>query len=323
MIELVLPGVPAALVGAWVAILGASVGSFLNVVIARLPAGLSIARPRSRCPRCLRPIAWYDNLPVASWLALRGRCRGCALPISWRYPAVELLGAAAALLAWHRHGLSAAALAELVFVALLLALAAIDLDTWLLPHALTWPLIALGLGAAALGVADAPSLSSAALGAGIGFLAFGAISVIGERVLGQEALGQGDVWLLAGLGAWLGARALLPVVLFASLQGAAVGLALVALGRAQPGPPRRAAPPGPPGHGDEAVGRDDGAGEAADPGPAEAAGEGGGDDDDLEEDWIPPRHAVPFGPFLALGALEWLYLGEWLARHTLTFRVLR
>lgn len=296
--EALLAEIPAPLLAAYAALLGAVVGSFLNVVIARVPAGESVVRPRSRCPRCRRPIAWYDNLPVVSWLALRGRCRGCALPISARYPLVELAGGALAWAAVHRHGFGAAALAEFAFTALLLALAAIDLDTWLLPNALTWPLIALGLLAAALGLAAAPSLRSAAWGAGLGFGAFFLVSFLGEKVMKKEALGFGDVWLLAGLGAWLGALALLPVVLLASTQGAVVGIALVLLGKGQPGPP-------------EPAGAD---------GPAAAPEAGGAGDDD---DWVPPRNAVPFGPFLVAAALEWLWFSGALARAVPIFEAFR
>ncbi len=202
-----------ALLAAWAALVGAVVGSFLNVVIARVPAGQSIVKPRSRCPRCGSAIAWYDNVPVVSWLLLRARCRSCGEGISWRYPLVELLGGAAGLLALERHGFSARAAAELAFVALLLALAFIDLDTWLLPNALTWPLLALGLVAAPLRLSSAPSSGSALAGAAVGFGAFYAVAVIGEKVLHREAMGFGDVWLLAGLGAWSGAAALLPIVL--------------------------------------------------------------------------------------------------------------
>ena len=278
--------------GVWVVALGATIGSFLNVVIARVPVGESIVRPRSRCPGCRSPIAWYDNVPVVSWLVLRGRCRRCGMSIPFRYLAVELAGGAVAWLAWARHGLTLDALAELAFVDLLLALAFIDLATWLLPHALTWPVIALGLAAAWAGAAPAPSLTASAIGAGVGFAVFAVIAFAGRVVMRKEALGFGDVWLLSGLGAWLGAPALLPVVLLASIQGSVYGLALVALGRSEPGPPAEATHP-------EAA--------PAEPVGAPAAGE------DAEGEWIPPRHAVPFGPFLVLGALEWLYLGGWLA----------
>jgi leader peptidase (prepilin peptidase)/N-methyltransferase len=277
---------PMELVAAWVVLVGATLGSFLNVVIARLPAGESIVSPRSRCPRCGHPIAWYDNVPIVSWFALRGRCRSCRGRISPRYPLVEAAIAAAAVAALLRHGVGLPALAELVMVGLLVALALIDLDTWLLPHALTWPLIAVGLLASVAGRGLAPGLSSA-LGAVVGFAAFGAIWLLGEKVFHRELMGLGDAFLLAGIGAWLGLAALLPVVLFASVQGSVVGLAQLVTGRARPGPPATAAP---------------------DPG-SPPGGESQGD----EDTWVPPKHSVPFGPFLTLGALEWLYLAGWVA----------
>lgn len=271
---------------AWVLLVGAIVGSFLNVVIARVPAGQSVVQPRSRCPGCGHPIAWYDNVPVISFLLLRARCRHCRAPISWRYPLVELLCAGGAYLAWMRNGFTAPALAEFVLVAFLLALTFIDLDTWLLPHALTMPLLGAGLLAAALGVGAAPSLLAAALGAALGGGAFWAVSWGGEKLLRKEALGMGDVWLLAAIGAWLGVRALLPVVLLASIQGAVVGVVQLLLGRGQPGP-------NPATENDRA--------ETAE-GQPEAEGA-----------WVPPRHALPFGPFLAAATVEWLYLAGVLA----------
>jgi leader peptidase (prepilin peptidase) / N-methyltransferase len=262
-------------VGAWVALTGAAVGSFLNVVIARVPEGESVVRPRSRCPACRKPIAWYDNLPVLSWLALRGRCRSCGARIPSRYLAVELLVAGAAWLAWWRHGLSPQAIVELAFVAFLVALAAIDLDRWELPYELTRPLIVLGLAGSALSFTAASTFVASAVGAAVGFAAFWAVRKLGVVIAKREAMGVGDIWLLSGLGAYLGAAALLPVVMLASIQGSVVGLALIALGKAQPGPD-----------------------------PARPLAEG---------EWVPPRNGVPFGPFLVLGALEWLYLGGRLA----------
>ncbi len=277
------------LVTAWVAVVGATLGSFLNVVIARLPAGESVVAPRSRCPRCGHAIAWYDNIPIASWFALRGRCRSCRGPIALRYPLVEATIAAAAVAAFLRHGLTAAAFAELVVVALLVALALIDLDTWQLPHGLTWPLIAVGLLVSVSGRGPASGTSSA-LGAAVGFAAFGGIWLLGEKVLHRELMGLGDAFLLAGIGAWLGLAALLPVVLLASVQGSVVGLVQLALGRSRPGPPA--------------------------PGQAEPAAPPGTEGSDVprQEEWVPPRHSVPFGPFLAAGALEWLYLAAWVAK---------
>jgi len=265
-------------VEAWSIAVGAAVGSFLNVVIARVPAGESIVRPGSRCPSCRAPIAWYDNVPVLSWLLLRGRCRSCRAGIAWRYPLVEILGAGAAWIAVSRHGLSVDALAEFALAATLLALAFIDLDTWTLPHVLTLPLLGAGLLLSALHLTHAGSLASSAAGAAAGWIAFAAVAFLGERLLRKEALGFGDVWLLAAIGAWMGLAPLLPVILLASLQGTVVGIALIVLGKAQPGATREAAPPG------------------------------------AEEEWVPPRNAVPFGPFLAAGALEWLWMQGWIAR---------
>lgn len=275
---------------AWGALVGSVVGSFLNVVIARLPLGESVVHPRSRCPRCGAGIAWYDNVPVLSWLLLRARCRRCRAPISARYPLVELLVAVLGALAVQRHGVAPAAAAELAFGAFLVALAFIDLDTWLLPFVLSVPFAALGLAAGGLHLAPSRTIGDALLGAGVGFLSFYVVHLVGEKVFRREAMGFGDVVLLGGIGAWLGVRALLPVILLSSLQGSLVGVALLALGKGQPGPPEASAAPA-----------------VADGSDAEAR--------PLEEDdWIPPRNAIPFGPFLALAAAEWLLLGAWLAR---------
>ncbi|HEY6098411.1 MAG TPA: prepilin peptidase [Anaeromyxobacter sp.] len=287
---------------AWVVCLGAVLGSFLNVIIARVPRGESIVRPRSRCPRCGAAIAWYDNVPVLSFVLLRARCRACRAPIAVRYPLVEALVAAAAWGAWSRHGLGGAFAAELAFVAILVALAFIDADTWLLPHALTWPLLALGVVASALGLSPATPVSSLA-GAAAGFAAFATVAWVGQKVFKKEALGFGDVWLLAGIGAWLGVRALLPVVLLASLQGSITGIVLLLLGRGAPG--RIPAKP------DAASAVEPGAPAAAGPGTPAAAPSAA--PPAAEDDWVPPRHAVPFGPFLALGAIEWLYFADAIA----------
>jgi leader peptidase (prepilin peptidase)/N-methyltransferase len=315
---------------AWSFALGAAVGSFLNVVVARVPAGESIARPGSRCPRCRTPIAWYDNLPLLSWLALRARCRHCRAPISWRYPLVELLGALAALVAFARHGLAAAALAEFALAAALIALSFIDLDTWLLPHAITWPLLASGLLLSAAGVTPAGAVGPSLLGAAMGWAAFALLAVAGERLLHREALGFGDVWLLSAIGAWTGALGLLPVVLLASLQGTVVGLALILLRRAEPGPGTPAGGPASAVAGGTGAPEDGGAGEPealADGSDADAppppAASGDPEPGDGGDGWVPPRHAVPFGPFLAAGALEWLWLQDWLSGLVPALRIFR
>ncbi len=311
-----------AIVGAWVLLVGAAVGSFLNVVIARLPRGESVVRPRSRCPRCGAPIAWYDNIPVLSWIVLRARCRRCGARIPARYPLVEALGAAAAWLAWSRHGLAPAAAAELAFAAALVALAFIDVEAWLLPHAITWPLLAAGLALSALGLTGAAGLRASAYGAGVGFAAFALVALVGERVFRREALGFGDVWLLAGIGAWLGLAALLPVVLFASVQGSLVGIGLVLAGKGTPGPPEptstASGTPIPPPISTPPPIPTSTSGPVPTPPPMPVPAPARAD-----QEWIPPRNAVPFGPFLAAAALEWLYLAEPLSRAVPVLHVFR
>lgn len=287
---------------AWAFAVGAVVGSFLNVVIYRVPAGESIVRPRSRCPGCLTPISWKDNVPILSWILLRGRCRICRAAISWRYPLVELLGGGAALVAFSRHGLSPVALAEFGFAATLVALAFIDLDTWTLPHVITFPLLAMGLLLSPLHLTPAATFAGSVAGGAAGWLGFASVAFLGERLMKKEALGFGDVWLLAAIGAWLGLAPLLPVVLLASLQGTVVGVSLILLGRAQTG---EAAPGVPP----VVEERADATGVAKEPPPG------------TDDDWVPPRYAVPFGPFLAAGALEWLWLQGWITNLVPSLRL--
>jgi leader peptidase (prepilin peptidase) / N-methyltransferase len=264
------------------------VGSFLNVVIARVPHGKSIVRPGSACPRCGAPIHWYDNIPVVSWLLLRGKCRNCALPISARYPVVELLTAIVVLAMLRRFGIGWTAAGYAAFACALIALTFIDLDTWLLPHEITWPLLVAGIASPLWNHALRPLDS--VIGAAAGYALFASIALFGEKVLHRETMGWGDVWLLAGIGAWLGWKQLLPVVFFAAVQGAIVGVVTIrAKGRKSPRAEEPAAnvsadPTSPP---------------APTP-PAPAAS---------DDDWVPPPHAVPFGPFLALGALEQLLVG--------------
>lgn len=257
-------------------LLGATVGSFLNVVIARVPKRQSIVKPRSRCPKCGKEIAWYDNIPILSWLILRGKCRGCALPISARYPLVELTAGLLAVACVRQLEPLAWAAAGFVFLAALLALTYIDIDHWLLPRSITVPLIGAGLLASLLPGATGPV--SSLLGAAVAFAAFVALGFVAERILKKEALGGGDVWLFAGIGAWLGLRSLLPVALLASIQGALIGGVLLLAARWRS---KKAVLPAPEKTGIAEV-----------------------------DDWTPPEGAVPFGPFLALGAAEYLFFGE-------------
>jgi len=232
-------------------LLGLMVGSFLNVVIHRLPImmerdwaaqcaelrgetppvfePLSLARPRSRCPRCGHSITALENIPVVSWLLLRGRCKGCAASISFRYPLIEVLTALLfAVAAWH-FGFAAAGLGALVFFASLIALTGIDFDTQLLPDDITLPLLWLGLALNAFGVYT--DLKSAVIGAMAGYLSLWAVYWSFKLVTGKEGMGYGDFKLLAALGAWLGWQMLPLTILLSSLVGAVVGIALMIFAR--------------------------------------------------------------------------------------------
>lgn len=201
----------------------AAVAGALSKQVEALPA-FGLARPASRCPACGHRIRWYENIPVLSWLWLRGRCSACGTPISGRYPFVELLtGVLFAAVAWRFDG-QPVALLWCAVVAVLLALSAIDWDTTVLPDAMTLPLAWAGLIAAALGWTL--PWSDALWGAVVGYLSLWSVYWLFKLTTGKEGMGQGDFKLLAALGAWLGVKALLPIILFASVLGAIVGIGL-------------------------------------------------------------------------------------------------
>lgn len=213
-------------------VLGASIGSFLNVCISRWPADLSVVRPRSRCPKCERAIAWHENIPMLSWLLLRGKCRGCSLPISVQYPAVELLVAAGWVVSVYAFDLTFEALRVAVFGTLLLGIAVTDAKTYLIPDGFTVSGLVL-VAAATLAnffLGEPSHFASpwaALLGACVGA---GAITIIGwlaEVMMKREAMGFGDTTLMAVVGAALGAeRALLTIIVGAAV-GAVVFLLIV------------------------------------------------------------------------------------------------
>jgi leader peptidase (prepilin peptidase) / N-methyltransferase len=254
-------------------LLGLLIGSFLNVVIHRLPlmlerqwwadigsqladrdsfrrvfnaeapagvtqaggalekallslTALGIARPASHCPSCGHKIRWFENIPLVSWLALRGRCSACGTGISLRYPLIELLTAALFAGAAWKLGPQPAVLLWCAAIAVLVTLSAIDWDTTVLPDALTLPLLWAGLVAAALGWLPGVSLGGSLAGAVVGYLSLWSVYWLFKLVTGKEGMGYGDFKLLAALGAWLGASAILPIVLFASVLGAVVGIGL-------------------------------------------------------------------------------------------------
>ena len=199
---------------------GAVVGSFLNVVVHRLPRGESLVHPRSRCPSCGTPIAGYDNIPIFSWLVLRGRCRHCQAPISPRYPAVELLTAVTFAAVVLVGGLDDDLVLELPFVAALIALAGIDYDHKLLPNRIVYPLAIWGLVATVL--VDRDDLVEH-LVAGAGAFLFLFLAVLAY----PRGMGMGDVKLAGAMGLYLGVS-VIPALLIAFLSGSIVGIVILA-----------------------------------------------------------------------------------------------
>jgi leader peptidase (prepilin peptidase)/N-methyltransferase len=237
---------------AMAAVLGAIVGSFLNVVILRLPARMEyfwrrdaremlelasdeapappdLVRKGSHCPHCKHPLAAWDNIPLVSWLLLRGRCRYCRAPISIQYPLVELLcGIASAVVVW-KFGLAWQSVAALVFTWVLVAAAGIDFRTQLLPDSMTLPLMWLGL-LLALVPLFVP-LREAVIGAAAGYLALWAVYWVFKLATGKEGMGYGDFKLFAAAGAWMGWGALLPVIILSALSGAIIGAIVLGMRR--------------------------------------------------------------------------------------------
>ncbi|TAM94048.1 MAG: prepilin peptidase [Rhodanobacteraceae bacterium] len=226
-------------------VLGLIVGSFLNVVILRLPARMEwfwkrdaremlelaadgepappdLVRQGSHCPHCKHPLAAWDNIPLLSWLLLRGRCRYCKAPISKQYPLVELLcGIASAIVVW-KFGLAWQSAAALLCTWTLIAAAGIDFRTQLLPDSLTLPLLWLGLLLSLVPLFANPR--DALIGAAAGYLALWSVFWLFKLATGKEGMGYGDFKLFAATGAWLGWTALLPVIIIAALSGALIGI---------------------------------------------------------------------------------------------------
>ena len=241
-------GVGAELHALFAGIFGLLIGSFLNVVIYRLPkmmerqwtdecaelAGKSpepaekfnLLVPRSRCSSCGHVIRWHENIPVLSYLFLRGKCSVCGTPYGLRYPLVELVTGGLLYFCVWRWGWSPAALAWCGFSAALLSLALIDWDTTLLPDDITLPLLWAGLMVAALQWNPAVNLSTALWGAVAGYLSLWGVYWAFKLVTGKEGMGYGDFKLFAALGAWFGWPALIPMILMASVIGAVIGIAM-------------------------------------------------------------------------------------------------
>ena len=299
----------------WIALLGVIFGSFANVLIYRIPRGLSIVRPPSHCPSCDHELTWYENVPLVSYVIQRGRCANCRVPISPRYFLVEALTGLLFVAASYRLGFTWALVPMLVFIVLLVPLIFIDAEHWLLPWELTLPGIALGiLLQIPLGLSH---VVSAALGAVLGFVVFRGVEFLGFYASGQASLGGGDKYLLAMCGAVLGPRALLGVIFLSSVQGAIFGLIHLKIrGRAGPTPVseqtgsepeatftpafrdttrsfwgRLAAVP-------YAIFLQD----VPDPSP------------ENPDDFRPTATSLPYGPWIALAALEVVFIGHQLSK---------
>jgi leader peptidase (prepilin peptidase) / N-methyltransferase len=203
-------------------------GSRLRAALDGLPP-FSLARPRSRCPSCGHAIRWYENIPVISYLALRGKCSACEVRISVRYPLVELVTGGLFALIAARWGLSAIAIAWAIFAAILIVQFLIDFDTQLLPDDLNYPLLWLGLLVAALGWTV--PLDDAVWGAVWGYMSLWLVYQLHNKLTGKEGMGAGDFKLLAALGAWFGAHYLVALILLSSIVGSIVGGSLILVGR--------------------------------------------------------------------------------------------
>lgn len=235
------------------AMFGLCIGSFLNVVIYRLPLGQSLASPPSRCRDCGYSLRWFDNIPVLSWLFLRGRCRKCAVRVSWQYPLVELItGALFVLVVWVTP-MGPLVASRLILVCILIVLFGIDLEHQILPNVITLPGIMVGL---VFSVFAPPGIRDALIGAVLGGGLLYGIAYAYFLWRREEGMGMGDVKMLAMLGAFLGWKAVLVTVILASFTGALVGMAMMASQR-------------------------------------------GG-----------MKYALPFGTFLALGAVAAMFVGD-------------
>ena len=244
---------PVWIIGPLVFIMGAGFGSFLNVCIYRIPAALSIVRPGSMCPSCRTPIQFYDNVPILSYLWLKGKCRFCEQKISLRYPAVEFATGLAAYAVFYKFGLTVESLIYFIFVATLILIAAIDFDHKIIPDIISIPGIPIGLAASF--VLPATGFFDACIGVLVGGGILYALAWGYHAMTGKEGMGGGDIKLLAMIGAFIGWQGVLVTIFISSVMGTVIGLLVMLIMRK-----------------------------------------------DL-------KYAIPFGPFLAAGAIAYVFIG--------------
>lgn len=224
-------------------VLGLLVGSFLNVCVHRLPLGLSVVKPRSRCPSCENPIVWYDNIPVVSWLLLGAKCRNCKTPISWQYPLVELLTGLLFFGVYWRFQWTMATPVYMALAAALVLVTFVDLTDWTIPNEVTYPGIPIGVVCAVIleaypesGLHCEGALSpvfNSLIGVVVGGGSLYLLDKLSLLLLKKRGMGFGDVKLLAMLGAFFGYQSVILIIMLASVLGSVVGVALILLARAK------------------------------------------------------------------------------------------
>ena len=268
-------------------VLGSMIGSFLNVCICRLPENQSVIKPRSRCPKCGAGIAWYDNIPVLSWLILGAKCRNCSQVISWQYPLVEALTGALFACVYWRFGATLASPVYMLLVAGLVLVTFVDLSHWIIPNEVTFPGIFLGVACALAGMfyPESGLLLDNAIDALIGVVAGGGVLYLLDKiallVFKKRGMGFGDVKLLAMFGAFFGWQGVLFILMAASLVGSVAGLAMLWFqSRRTPA---------------EADAKTKSTEETA-----------RGDD----EEPVPEGNYLPFGPYLVVAGLLFLFFGQ-------------
>jgi leader peptidase (prepilin peptidase)/N-methyltransferase len=230
-----MPLIPEPLASVFAVALGLILGSFMNVCVYRLPVGESVVQPRSRCPQCKTTIPWYQNIPVLSWIVLRGACGHCSARISWRYPLVEALAGLTVLLFWRHYGTGSAFPIAAAFTLALVVLFFTDYDHQLLPDAVTLSGFAVGLAIAWFNPFLGPETGwarvwSAFAGAVLGSGVLWGVGAVYGKLRGVDAMGMGDVKMMAMVGAFTGPLGVLFTIFAASVVGAVVGLLLIPLG---------------------------------------------------------------------------------------------
>ncbi|MBX3180551.1 MAG: prepilin peptidase [Candidatus Hydrogenedentes bacterium] len=277
-------------------IMGLLVGSFCNVCVGRWPHGESVVSPRSRCPKCMNAIQWFDNIPLLSWLLLGAKCRHCKAPISWQYPLVEALTGVLFLLVYLRFGMTLASPIYMLLAAAMVVVTFQDLADWTIPDEITIPGVPVGLGLSVLAMflGEASGLRvlhpfDALAGIVLGFAILYALDRITVLVLKRPGMGFGDVKLLAMLGAFIGWKGVLGTIMLASVLGSLIGVAVLLYFRFSAQPAEGA--------------------EASDAGDRDAAKAGDAEGEGSDEDITLGHHYLPFGPYLAVAGMVYLFYG--------------